>query len=59
MNAGLVDESQDKVPMLQRLMKYRYSSTNELMPDNDIISESMGHMYVSLLHLPTLLLTIL
>ncbi|KAJ7590683.1 cytochrome P450 [Mycena floridula] len=43
MKAGKQDDS-DKVPMLHRLMKYRYSSSNELMPDNDIISESMGHM---------------
>lgn len=42
----LSDADAEKVPMLQRLLKYRYSSTNQLMPDNDIISESMGHMYV-------------
>ncbi|KAL1746232.1 cytochrome P450 [Schizophyllum fasciatum] len=42
-NAGKLHES-EKVPMLQRLLKYRYSSTGELMPDNDIISEAMGHM---------------
>ncbi|ESK91848.1 cytochrome p450 [Moniliophthora roreri MCA 2997] len=38
-----LDQS-EKVPMLHRLLNYRYSSTNENMPDNDIISESMGHM---------------
>ncbi|KAL1729417.1 cytochrome P450, partial [Schizophyllum commune] len=43
MNAGKLHDS-EKVPMLQRLLKYRYSSTGELMPDNDIISEAMGHM---------------
>ena len=42
----LSDADAEKVPMLQRLLKYRYSSTNQLMPDNDIISASMGHMYV-------------
>ena len=45
MNAGKLHDS-EKVPMLQRLLKYRYSSTGELMPDNDIISEAMGHMCV-------------
>lgn len=45
MNAGKIGES-DKIPMLQRLLRYRYSTNNELMPDHDIISECMGHMYV-------------
>lgn len=45
MNAGRLGES-EKAPMLQRLLKYRYSSNNELMPDHDIISECMGHLYV-------------
>lgn len=45
MPSGKPEES-EKVPMLHRLMKYRYASTGELMPDNDVISESMGHMYV-------------
>jgi len=45
-NAGKLGES-EKVPMLQRLLQYRYASSNQLMPDHDIISESMGHMYVS------------
>ncbi|KAK7453494.1 hypothetical protein VKT23_011771 [Stygiomarasmius scandens] len=43
MNAGKLDEA-EKVPMLHRLLQYRYSSTNQLMPDNDIISECMGHL---------------
>ncbi|KAG5637814.1 hypothetical protein H0H81_003146 [Sphagnurus paluster] len=42
MNAGKMSEL-DKVPMLHRLLRYRYS-TNELMPDHDIISECMGHI---------------
>jgi len=46
MNAGKLDEA-EKVPMLHRLLQYRYSSTNQLMPDNDIISECMGHLYVA------------
>ncbi|KAL0568776.1 hypothetical protein V5O48_013208 [Marasmius crinis-equi] len=37
-------DSSEKVPMLHRLLNYRYSSTNENMPDSDIISEHMGHM---------------
>lgn len=47
MNAGKIGES-EKVPMLQRLLMHRYSSS-DLMPDHDIISECMGHMYVPLL----------
>ncbi|GLB34339.1 putative cytochrome P450 [Lyophyllum shimeji] len=43
MNAGKISES-DKVPMLQRLLRYRYSDDGQLMPDHDIISECMGHM---------------
>ncbi|KAG6915908.1 hypothetical protein DXG01_009278 [Tephrocybe rancida] len=43
MNAGKINET-DKVPMLHRLLRYRYSSTDSLMPDHDIISECMGHM---------------
>jgi len=46
--AGKIGES-EKVPMLQRLLSYRYSTTNDLMPDHDIISECMGHMYVQLM----------
>ncbi|KAG6888517.1 hypothetical protein C0995_007760 [Termitomyces sp. Mi166 len=42
-NAGKNNET-DKVPMLHRLLRYRYSTTNDLMPDHDIISECMGHM---------------
>ncbi|EIW76509.1 cytochrome P450 [Coniophora puteana RWD-64-598 SS2] len=34
----------EKVPLLQRLLGYKYTSTNENMPDHDIISELMGHM---------------
>lgn len=44
MNAGKLEES-EKVPMLHRLLNYRYASTNKSMPDIDIISECMGHMY--------------
>ena len=44
-NAGKLDEL-DKVPLLQRLIQYRYPTSGELMPDRDIISEAMGHMYV-------------
>lgn len=47
MNAGKIGDS-DKIPMLQRLLRYRYSTNNELMPDHDIISECMGHMYADL-----------
>ncbi|KAF5358595.1 hypothetical protein D9758_007733 [Tetrapyrgos nigripes] len=43
MNAGKLHES-EKTPMLHRLLQYRYSSTGQVMPDNDTISECMGHM---------------
>ncbi|KAF5369696.1 hypothetical protein D9615_010147 [Tricholomella constricta] len=43
MNAGKIGDS-DKVPMLQRLLRYRYPGNEQLMPDHDIISECMGHM---------------
>ena len=42
MNAGKIGES-EKVPMLQRLLKHQYSTTQP-MPDHDIISECMGHL---------------
>jgi hypothetical protein len=45
MNAGKLGES-EKMPMLQRLMQYRYPGSNELMHDNAIISEAMGHLYM-------------
>jgi hypothetical protein len=46
MNAGQISEA-EKVPMLHRLLQHRYPSSNTVMPDLDIISEAMGHMYVS------------
>lgn len=43
LNAGKLGES-EKIPLLRRLLQHKYSS--ELaMPDHDIISEMMGHMY--------------
>ncbi|KAF8967495.1 cytochrome P450 [Flammula alnicola] len=42
MNAGKIGDS-EKVSLLQRLMKYQYSPTQQ-MPDHDIISECIGHM---------------
>lgn len=45
MNAGSIGES-EKHSMLQRLLKYRYAPDMQ-MPDNDIISECIGHLYVS------------
>ena len=40
-NAGKLGEL-ETVPMLQRLLQYRYASSNQLMPDHDIISEING-----------------
>jgi len=42
MNAGKIGDS-EKLSMLQRLLKYRYS-VDEPMPDHDIISENIGHL---------------
>ena len=42
-NAGKVGDS-EKVSLLQRLMKYHYAP-QQPMPDHDIISEHIGHMY--------------
>ncbi len=46
MTSDKLDASSETVPLHHRLLNYRYSSTGQLMPDNDIISEAMGHMYV-------------
>ena len=42
MNSGKIGDC-EKVPLLQRLLQYRYSS-DQPMPDHDIISECMGHL---------------
>ncbi|KAG6824957.1 hypothetical protein H0H92_005314 [Tricholoma furcatifolium] len=44
MAANKIPETSEKVPMLHRLLQYRYPSNDTLMPDHDIISECMGHM---------------
>ena len=44
MNAGKFGDP-EKPSLLQRLMNYWYSP-GEQMPDHDIISECIGHMYV-------------
>jgi len=42
MNAGKAGET-EKLPMLERLLQYQYSSSQS-MPDHDIISECIGHL---------------
>ncbi|KAF8334820.1 cytochrome P450 [Amanita rubescens] len=42
MNSGKIGDC-ERVPLLQRLLQYRYSS-DQPMPDHDIISECMGHL---------------
>ncbi|KAJ8517764.1 hypothetical protein ONZ45_g5122 [Pleurotus djamor] len=42
-NAGSPVDT-ERPPMLQRLLQYKYSTTNQMMPDLDIVSECMGHM---------------
>jgi hypothetical protein len=46
LNAGKLGES-EKIPLLRRLLQYKYSS-EQAMPDHDIISEMMGHMYADI-----------
>lgn len=46
LNAGYLGEP-EKLPMLRRLLQYKYSP-EKAMPDHDIISELMGHMYTSI-----------
>lgn len=43
LNAGNLGES-EKIPLLRRLIQHKYSP-EKAMPDHDIISEMMGHMY--------------
>jgi hypothetical protein len=43
MNAGRMGET-EKHSLLQRLLRYRYSPDVQ-MPDYDIISECIGHLY--------------
>jgi hypothetical protein len=45
MSAGRVGES-EKVPMLQRFLQCRYSPSNELLPERDVISECISYLYV-------------
>ena len=44
MNAGKAGET-EKHPMLERLLQYHYSPSQP-MPDHDIISECIGHLWV-------------
>jgi hypothetical protein len=37
----------ERITLLQRLLEYKYSPEQQ-MPDHDIISEMMGHMFVPL-----------
>ncbi|KIK52695.1 hypothetical protein GYMLUDRAFT_265313 [Collybiopsis luxurians FD-317 M1] len=46
MKTGKLDESSEIVPLLHRLLKYRFSSTGQMTSDHNILSEAMGHMYV-------------
>lgn len=55
MIAGKIDHS-EKTPMLQRLLRYQYPTSNTNMPDHDIISECMGHLYV---FIPSLFVSII
>lgn len=43
MNAGKIADCEK--PLISRLLQYKYPS-NQSMPDLDIISEAMGHMFV-------------
>ncbi|KAF9237757.1 cytochrome P450 [Melanogaster broomeanus] len=37
----------EKIPLLQRLLQHKYSASQQI-PDHDIVSEVMGHMFVPL-----------
>ena len=45
-NAGKLDET-EKVTLLQRFLEYCSAGSNDLMHDRDVISEAMGHLFVS------------
>lgn len=45
MNADNLDETEKKT-MLQRLLQYRMGTSNDLISDQNIISEHMGHLFV-------------
>ncbi|KIK50956.1 hypothetical protein GYMLUDRAFT_78374 [Collybiopsis luxurians FD-317 M1] len=44
MKTGKLDESSEIIPLLHRLLKYRFSSTGQMTSDHDIRSEATGHM---------------
>ena len=47
MTAGKTQDDDDRMSMLQRLVKYRpNAASQEWMSDQDIISEGMGHTCV-------------
>jgi len=47
MTAGKIQDDDERMSMLQRLVKYRpNAASKECMSDQDIISEGMGHTYV-------------
>jgi hypothetical protein len=47
MNAGKLGDS-EKSTLLQRLLEYRSTGSNDLMHDRDVISEAMGHLFASI-----------
>jgi len=49
MSAGKFQDDNERMSMFQRLLKYRpnYAAFQQYMSDQDIISEGMGHTYVS------------
>ena len=47
MTAGKIQDDNERMSLLQRLLKYRPNTAfQECMSDQDIISEGMGHTYV-------------
>ena len=45
--AGKIQDGDEPMSLLQRLLKYRpNANSKECMSDQDIISEGMGHTYV-------------
>lgn len=46
MDSGKLNET-EKVPLIHRLLNHRYAASVP-MPEKDVISEAMGHMFVLL-----------
>lgn len=46
------------MPLMQRMLRHRVFSTGDAMRDQDIVSETMGHLYAALLVLYSRLVSV-